>query len=59
MQEWLLVPLRIFIGGLFVVAAYRKVREQRSFVIAVVDFQLLPISFARFIAHYLPFLEGH
>jgi len=56
-MAWLLLFLRLGLGGLFITSSIAKFQHQDLFVSAVVSYELLPESLARFYATVLPWVE--
>lgn len=56
-MSWLLLFLRLGLGGLFITSSIAKFQHPDLFVSAVVSYDLLPESLARFYATVLPWAE--
>lgn len=54
---WLVLPLRLLLGGLFVFAGVMKVQDTQNFAFAVHGFKLMPEHLVVLAAFVLPWLE--
>jgi uncharacterized membrane protein YphA (DoxX/SURF4 family) len=54
---WLVLPLRLVLGGLFVFAGVMKVQDTQNFAFAVHGFKLLPQHLEILAAFTLPWIE--
>ncbi len=54
---WLVLPLRLLLGGLFVFAGVMKVQDTQNFAFAVQGFKILPEHLVVLAAFVLPWLE--
>lgn len=51
------VPLRLYLGGVFVVAGYGKILEPFDFALSIATYQILPLTLVNLFAILLPWLE--
>ncbi len=54
---WLVLPVRVFLGAIFVLAGYLKISDPQSFAFAVKAFQILPDHLIVPTAFALPCIE--
>lgn len=54
---WLVLPVRVLLGALFVVAGYLKISDPQSFAFAVKGFKILPDHLIVPTAFALPWIE--
>lgn len=55
--RWFAAGARIVLGTVFVTAGLPKVLDSQSFLVSVINYQLLSYNLARFVATGLPILE--
>ena len=48
---------RLLVGGMFVYASFDKIVHPDQFVQNIIDYDLVPVPFARLMAYWLPWLE--
>lgn len=56
-HSWLAVPLRIYLGGLFILAAVHKIANPAAFALDVATYDLLPLELINLTAITLPWIE--
>lgn len=56
-HSWLAVPLRIYLGGLFILAAVDKIAKPAAFALDVATYDILPLELVNLIAITLPWIE--
>ncbi len=55
--QWLAVPLRWYLGLLFVEASWHKILDPGSFAVDVATYDILPLVLVNFVAITLPWTE--
>jgi uncharacterized membrane protein YphA (DoxX/SURF4 family) len=56
-HSWISLPLRLYIGGVFLFACYHKIVSPTSFAMDVATYQILPLSLINLMALVLPWIE--
>ena len=56
-HRWLLLPVRVYLGGVFLTACYHKLLDPRSFALDVATYQFLPLFSINLFALILPWVE--
>jgi uncharacterized membrane protein YphA (DoxX/SURF4 family) len=56
-HEWIGLPARLYLGGVFVVACYHKILHPDVFAVDVATYRLLPLWAVNVFALVLPWLE--
>jgi uncharacterized membrane protein YphA (DoxX/SURF4 family) len=56
-HHWILLPVRVYLGGVFLLACYHKLLDPRSFAVDVATYQLLPLASVNLFALVLPWVE--
>jgi putative oxidoreductase len=56
-HAWISLPLRIYLGGVFLLACYFKILDPGSFALDVATYQLLPQELINLQALILPWVE--
>jgi len=56
-HAWVALPLRLYLGGVFLLACYHKILHPSSFALDVATYQLLPLEFINLQALVLPWVE--
>jgi len=51
------VPIRVYLGGLFVYASLYKIAEPYDFALSVATYQILPLSIVNLFALLVPWIE--
>lgn len=51
------VPLRVYLGGVFLAACWYKIQEPAVFALSVATYQILPLSLINLMAIALPWIE--
>lgn len=57
LHAWLAVPLRIYLGGVFIAACLYKIQVPSEFALSVATYQILPLSLINLMAITLPWIE--
>ncbi|MFH1279573.1 MAG: MauE/DoxX family redox-associated membrane protein [Candidatus Eisenbacteria bacterium] len=50
-------PIRVYLGGVFVLASLHKIQEPYEFALSVATYQILPLPAVNLFAIFLPWLE--
>jgi len=56
-HRWVALPVRVYLGGVFLYACFHKILDPHRFAIDVATYQLLPLSFVNLLAVTLPWIE--
>ena len=56
-HRWLAVPVRLYLGGLFLAACVHKIGHPASFALDVATYQLLPLGTVNLFALIVPWVE--
>ncbi len=56
-HRWVLLPVRVYLGGVFLVACYHKLLDPRGFALDVATYQFLPLFSVNLFALVLPWVE--
>jgi uncharacterized membrane protein YphA (DoxX/SURF4 family) len=56
-HAWLALPLRLYLGGVFLLACWHKILDPASFALDVATYQLLPLELVNIMSIFLPWLE--
>ncbi len=56
-RSWLALPIRIYLGGVFLFACWHKIIDPASFAVDVATYQILPLPLVNLTAIVLPWLE--
>ncbi len=56
-HAWVALPLRLYLGGVFLLACYHKILHPSSFALDVATYQLLPLELINLQALVLPWVE--
>jgi putative oxidoreductase len=56
-HRWLAVPVRLYLGGLFIAACVHKIGHPASFAVDVATYRLLPLSTINLFAVIVPWVE--
>lgn len=56
-HAWLALPLRLYLGGVFIVACLHKIANPGVFALDVATYDLLPLVFVNPLAIVLPWVE--
>ncbi|RJO66234.1 MAG: DoxX family membrane protein [Myxococcales bacterium] len=51
------LPMRLYLGGVFILACWHKILDPASFALDVATYQILPLSLINLMAIVLPWLE--
>ncbi len=54
---WVALPLRVYLGSVFLIACYHKLLDPKSFALDVATYQLLPLASVNLFALVLPWVE--
>ena len=54
---WIALPIRLYIGGVFLVACWHKILHPGSFAMDVATYQILPLYLVNLMAIVLPWIE--
>jgi putative oxidoreductase len=54
---WIALPLRLYIGAVFLVACWHKILHPESFAMDVATYQILPLGLVNIMAIVLPWIE--
>ncbi len=57
LHSWLAVPLRIYLGGVFIAASLYKIKVPSEFALSVATYQILPLYLINLMAITLPWIE--
>jgi putative oxidoreductase len=56
-HRFVALPVRVYLGGVFLLACYHKLLDPRSFAVDVATYQLLPLASVNSFALVLPWVE--
>ena len=56
-HAWLALPMRLYLGGIFLLACYHKILYPELFAIDVATYQILPTELINLTAVILPWIE--
>ena len=56
-HEWIGLPARLYVGGVFVMACYHKILHPGVFALDVATYQLMPLSTVNLFALTVPWVE--
>jgi len=54
---WIALPIRLYIGAVFLVACWHKILHPESFAMDVATYQILPLGLVNLMAIVLPWIE--
>ncbi len=54
---WVLLPMRLYLGAVFLLACWHKVLDPGAFALDVATYQVLPLSLVNLVAVTLPWVE--
>jgi putative oxidoreductase len=56
-HAWVALPLRLYIGGVFVYASIHKILDPGSFALDIATYQMLPLYLINLMAIIMPWME--
>jgi len=56
-HSWLALPMRLYLGAVFILACWHKILDPTAFAIDVATYQILPLGLVNIMAIFLPWLE--
>lgn len=56
-HPWVSLPLRVYLGTIFLIACWHKILDPASFALDVATYQILPLELVNLTALILPWLE--
>ena len=56
-HAWIALVVRLYLGGVFLVACFHKIAHPDSFAVDIATYQLLPLAFVNMLAIVLPWTE--
>jgi uncharacterized membrane protein YphA (DoxX/SURF4 family) len=56
-HRWIALPVRVYLGGVYVFACYHKILDPKAFALDVATYQFLPLCLVDLFALILPWVE--
>jgi putative oxidoreductase len=56
-HQWLAIPMRLYLGGVFIMASLHKIAHPRAFALDVATYNVLHLSLINLMAICLPWIE--